>query len=261
MVDYTTALKTYFKLKTKYEKKYSSKKAKILNNAELSKKEKMKKIKNLKMNCINCKRPVGTIFKDENRQYICICGSTDSPCELKIILQKSQTYNLLNLKEDTNKMLQQNINDLLKTKLDLIFGFIDEITLEDTYSDQKEAYDSNLNQLNLIKDNIEDQTNMNERNKNVHDLNIELYETVQQLKSTMATYMETKNPGLLKDAMEQYTDIYEKTELLRNNKYRMIFMEHEDNEPTNPLYLKTKVNAIQDYEIELVNPDVIEFNV
>ena len=98
-------------------------------------------------------------------------------------------------------------------------------------------------------------------NNRIIELNIELYENIQLLKNTMKEFEITRNSGLLKDCIEQYQDIYEKTELLRNNKYAEIFMEHEDDDPTKPMYLKTRINSIQDYELELREPEVVEFNV
>lgn len=260
MVEYYTALKSFFKLKTAYEKKYSSKKSKILNDSSLSKKEKFNKIKNIKMKCIHCKQNGGNVFVDKNMEYKALCGA-ETPCDFKIILSKPITYNLLDLKDDFNHNIKQDIFDILKTKLDLIFGFIDEETLDDKYMSLKDGYNGNLEQYNLINDNIEDQTNMIERTKNIKELNIELYENIQLLKNTMKEFEITRNSGLLKDCIEQYQDIYEKTELLRNNKYAEIFMEHEDDDPTKPMYLKTRINSIQDYELELREPEVVEFNV
>ena len=56
------AFNEYYKLKNKYENDYNKDKQKLIKNKTMSWKEKRNEFKQLKPKCINCKRPVGTIF-------------------------------------------------------------------------------------------------------------------------------------------------------------------------------------------------------
>lgn len=57
IMDVKEALNEYFKLKFKYETQNNANKKKILNNANLSNREKRAEFLKLKPKCINCKRP------------------------------------------------------------------------------------------------------------------------------------------------------------------------------------------------------------
>ena len=98
------ALNEYYKLKNKYESDFNKDKQKIIKNKGLSWKEKKSEFKQLKPKCINCKRPVGTIFSvkhlgkenDDSRELKAICGSLTEPCNLNITINPGVTYNLIN---------------------------------------------------------------------------------------------------------------------------------------------------------------------
>ena len=83
-------LNDYYKLKNNYENEILKEKKKIIKNQELSWKEKRNEFKSFKPKCINCKRPVGTIFsikyntEVEFRELKAICGSRTDPCNLNI---------------------------------------------------------------------------------------------------------------------------------------------------------------------------------
>ena len=53
------AINNYYKLKEIYESKINQNKIKIINNPQLTKKEKEVKFKNIKKLCVNCKKEGG----------------------------------------------------------------------------------------------------------------------------------------------------------------------------------------------------------
>ena len=93
------ALNEYYKLKSNYENENYKNKKVIMNNKELSKREKQREFQRLKPKCINCKRVGGTLFtntikdKDDDtkikniRTLKAICGVHENPCNLKIIIE------------------------------------------------------------------------------------------------------------------------------------------------------------------------------
>ena len=60
--DFMDAQNSYYKLKEAYEDKYNKAKMKIIKNQALSTREKQQKFKQIKQNCIYCKKDGGSIF-------------------------------------------------------------------------------------------------------------------------------------------------------------------------------------------------------
>jgi hypothetical protein len=97
------AFNEYYKLKNKYETNYNKDKQKIIKSKTMSWKEKRSEFKQLKPKCINCLRPVGTIFSikhsgnsnDDFRELKAICGSLTEPCTLNININAGVTYNIM----------------------------------------------------------------------------------------------------------------------------------------------------------------------
>jgi hypothetical protein len=90
-------LNTYYKMKSEYEEANLKNRNKIMKNQNLSWKEKRTEYKKLKPKCINCKRPVGSIFSsvynpDENgRKLMAVCGDRANPCPLNITINLGET--------------------------------------------------------------------------------------------------------------------------------------------------------------------------
>lgn len=126
----TEALDTYYSLKSQYENEQLKQKNKIINNPDLSKREKQREYKKLKPKCVNCKRPVGTVFstfydeKEDGRKMKSVCGDKVKPCNLNIEINLGKIICL----EDFLAMDEQDISELkieiIKDKNDLIFGYI-----------------------------------------------------------------------------------------------------------------------------------------
>ena len=142
-ITYDDALKYYYEFKQKYEKKYNTRKAKIINDSSKSKKQKQDNIKNLKMACISCKRPVGTTFEDKDRTLIAVCGDQQSPCKLNIKLKKSHTLLTDNYIPHLLDEKQTLESDIIRLKLSFLFGFIDEEELTHVFDELKSKLSEN----------------------------------------------------------------------------------------------------------------------
>ena len=90
MISFNEALNNYYQFKTLYETSYNKEKRDIINNKKLSWNEKRSNFQKLKQKCINCKRPVETIFsrKFNDDGYSgfttlsAVCGDRIKPCKL-----------------------------------------------------------------------------------------------------------------------------------------------------------------------------------
>jgi hypothetical protein len=257
MTDYDKALETYFTLKQAYEQKYMTKKARIIKDGDLSKREKRKKIRAIKLPCVGCHKKVGTIFEDKDRQYVAMCGDPKAPCDFKIVIQKSTTLNLIELRDQMIKANTDNEFDIIKMKLALLFGFVDEESLSILFQELKEKYKENTEQLDLIDKFLTENLDLVQRKENIKELNVEFYETVKSIKLMMSEYLATKNPGLVKDAVEILTDTLDDILFnLRENKYRDMFM--ETNEDGNRVLIQRE-NGPSDLEFIMTDGEVLEF--
>jgi hypothetical protein len=84
----------------------------------------------IKPKCVNCKRPVGSIFStkvdDDGRHLIAICGDRTAPCLFNININLGLVENIrdnLNSDEDS---LSQNKREIIIDKNDMLFGYITE---------------------------------------------------------------------------------------------------------------------------------------
>jgi hypothetical protein len=126
------AFNEYYKLKNKYDSDYNKDKQKIIKNKTMSWKEKRNEFKQLKPKCINCKRPVGTIFsikksgdpKNDFRELKAICGSLTEPCTLNININAGVTYNILDHIKELEKDVENYKNEIIEYKNKLLFGYI-----------------------------------------------------------------------------------------------------------------------------------------
>jgi hypothetical protein len=134
--DFNDALKKYYRLKNEYEESLNDNKKKIMNSAGLSLKEKRIEFHKLKRKCVNCKRPVGTIFNtkfsnDEtsyiikkDRHLIALCGDRDDPCPLNIDINLGATDDIRNIVIKYEKELNEFKNKIIIDKNELLFGYI-----------------------------------------------------------------------------------------------------------------------------------------
>jgi len=128
--EFLEGLDTYYSLKAQYEEEAKKQKNKIINNPNLSKREKQREFKKLKPKCVHCKRPVGTFFStfydeaEEGRKIKAICGDKAKPCELNIEINLGKPIRL----DDYLAMDEADISELkleiIKDKNELIFGYI-----------------------------------------------------------------------------------------------------------------------------------------
>jgi len=86
-INYVEAIHEYFRLKAQYETSVYKLKKTAYQSVK-SKKEGKKRAQAVKPKCINCKRPVGTIFSTKDERCIAVCGDSVQPCKLNIELYK-----------------------------------------------------------------------------------------------------------------------------------------------------------------------------
>tara|TARA_B100001063_G_C16682532_1_gene512579 strand:- start:61 stop:855 length:795 start_codon:yes stop_codon:yes gene_type:complete len=259
-ITYEDALNYYYSYKQKYEKKYNSRKGKIINDSSLSKKQKQSKIKTIKMPCISCKKAVGTTFEDKNRTLTAVCGNQESPCKLNIQIKKADTFftdtyipSLLVEKHSLE-------NDIIRLKLAFLFGFIDGDELRSVFDELKEKIGDNTELLELSESFLKDSLELEARREQIRVLNVEKYNNIKEIKNMMGEFIVTKDASMLKDVVTiNIENMEEVMEKLRANKYREMFVEIDHSEQGNIVRLIQNENSISDKEYEVNDGDVLQY--
>lgn len=262
MSDYESLLGEYFELKTNYEESYRVKKASIINKRDLSKKQKRKLVESLKVKCIGCKRSVGTTFFDKDRTYGAICGDSEKPCTLNILLKKPSVININDILPSFNNEISNNEFNIKIMKLYLLFGLITEEELIQLYETEKDEYSSNSDFKEQLEQTLDTQTNQTYRQEQIKLLKEELHGEIKELKENMRDYLVNENRDGLNNALEIYTDNIEGIlKRLRDNKYATTIIEehYEKLDELPKILIKNKENIINDYEVVVEDAEIIHF--
>jgi hypothetical protein len=129
--------------KTKYETK--AKEAR--NNARekavnlgLDEKHARKMARELRPKCVNCKRPVGTIFKMREDRLLAYCGDSKDPCPLKIEIFKGRFESDDQFANYTAKSLLETKEQIICQKMDVLFNYSSEEETVTKFKDLIEEY-------------------------------------------------------------------------------------------------------------------------
>lgn len=145
----------FYTKKKRYDAKINKKKGDIRDNPDLSLEEKRTAYKNIKMNCIKCKRPVGTIFLTSKRQLIAKCGDESQPCSLDIRVNLGTYENIPILMEGLKHDINLAKMNISKIKLDLLFNLIDEDKMEESFTMMKDLYKRLIEAKGTVDDQIQ----------------------------------------------------------------------------------------------------------
>jgi hypothetical protein len=264
--DYLDALNNYYKLKTNYENSYNKEKTNIINNNNLSLKEKRTEYKNYKPKCINCKRPVGTLFtrsydeKEFNRILRAVCGDIQDPCSLNITLNNGYFDTIPNIIKIDEKDIDNLKISLIKDKNNLLFGYITtEKALENFEKIKSDIIDiaSSLESIQKLWMNINDNK---ERKTNLKKKQEEAYIIIDNIKKLINDSSKTNNTSFINDAVTIYVNqlnpILKQIIDLKYKVNRVDFIEEE-----NIYRLVQQENSIVNLEFDYGNPEIITYNI
>ena len=161
MKEYIKVYEKYYKLKNDYEEKKKKKKKNIMKASDIPMEKKIFKIKNIKMNCIQCGKGGGTKFFNEDRVLYARCNA-DVPCDLNIELNISKTYFLpKNLKENVD-YLNELKKQIIITKLNYLFDLEKDDITSQKFKVKKEEFVTVEKQAETIKKLLEQQLSLTE---------------------------------------------------------------------------------------------------
>jgi len=143
------AMTKYYELKMKYDNEITKIKTKIKDEFKTVR-EKRRAFNKIKPKCVNCHRPVKTIFKTiynpttTSRNLIAKCGDLEKPCGLNININIGHCEILtdsIKLYEDSLNVLK---NDIIKEKNMVLFGYVSDYNAVENFETMKDRFISYL---------------------------------------------------------------------------------------------------------------------
>jgi len=260
---YIEQVNEYYKLKSRYESLIEKEKKKLLNAKHLSLREKRNEYEQIKHKCINCKRPVGSIFnvkynsETDSRELRAVCGDKINPCPLNIFINLGYFETYSESITDIENIIKSDKNKIITYKNDLLFGYIttEEALakfeqIKDNISDYSKILSHELTKYNEIIDNPEEK-------KQLHAKTIESFENINKIKESIERFNNTNDTQFVKDAVDLYVGtLTPQLKEIMNFKYKYCQVEMLDD---NNYHLIQKKNTIEQLEYALVEPSVHSF--
>jgi hypothetical protein len=268
MISINEALNNYYEFKTIYETSYNKEKRDIINNKKLSWNEKRSRFQKLKPKCINCKRPVGTLFSrkftsdnsGEFKTLLAVCGDRVKPCKLNINIKLENVETLEAHIKDLDDSIQEDKNLIIKKKNELLFGYITTETAINIFDDFKTNLNDSYELKNFFLELLISKTDNEEKKKELRQLLAEYYVTIQNISQDIKDANTDHNIQLIEDTIRNnYVDLLMSKpgtsespaqigvlEKIRNLKYAYCNVEY--NEDTNKYHLIQKKTTIESLE-------------
>jgi hypothetical protein len=219
------AIAIFYKLKGRYDKEGDKIKQKIINRDDLTMAEKRDLFQTQKRKCINCKRPVGTIFKTTKDEMVALCGAQQRsdggdgenvPCNLDIKIIKGDVVQLPNYVSELKKTHEKLITAIMKVKYNLLFKYANEEETVSDFEKSKDEFDKNATLYDLYKTKLIQITSLLEKRERISVTDLQLTEFVKETKDFVEESVQTGNVQLIKDVVELY--ITRIMDVLRENR-------------------------------------------
>ena len=229
-IDYMEALNEYFKLKSNYEQKLREKRRKEYHKGS-DKKDKVRRVSTVKPKCVNCHRPVGTIFATDANGYTAICGDKNSPCKLNIKLLRGNFEPHEAILTEFKSSIDDVKERIIKLKMFTLFNYISEATSTkqfkkelDEYNTFSAVYKDELHKFNELYNSSHKSDLIRSKSSAIHEIQL----TIRKL---LDDYEKTDNSELLKTAIYTYkTDLMPEIANLSRFKYDITEMNNNETE-------------------------------
>lgn len=231
---YLEALDKYYEMKDQYETSINNEKKKIIAIPNLSWKEKRIKYGELRPKCVNCGRPVGSVFSckevdDFERILSAVCGDKENPCPFNIKINLAETHDLRSLIKEEEEELKKHKQNIIMDKNDFLFGYItseqavkrfEEIREKVVTATENSQYFLTL--FNVI-------TDSSKKREVLDKVKTELYTNIENIKKMITDYDKTQNKQFITDAVEIYVnDMTPRLKKLMATKYAKSYVDYMD---------------------------------
>jgi hypothetical protein len=267
MTTYIEQLNEYYKLKEKYELSKEKLKNNILYSDERRKtswKEKRLEYEQLKPKCINCKRPVGSIFTQKYDKEIgsrilkAMCGDRVNPCPLNIVINPGYYDSYANSIRDMENIIKKYKNEIIIDKNKLLFGYIKSEDAIVNFEKNKINISEYTGLLSFELNNYMEVIDNPDKKKELNRKTEEAFDLIASIKETMEKYDETNDTQFVKDVVELYVNsLTPKLNDILHLKYKYCSVEAHEYDST--LNLIQRKNAPVDLEFPLVEPEIVQY--
>jgi hypothetical protein len=262
--EFNEAVKKYYRLKNEYEESFQNQKKKILSMNALSLKEKRSEYRKLKKKCVNCKRPVGTIFNTKvegdsdyvakDRHLIALCGDRNDPCPLNIDINLAATTSLQDFLSNIEKQLNNYKNQVIRDKNDLLFGYITSAQAVEKFDEIKNYIKDSTELFDLYFEFYNDIIDNPKKKEEYQVLMTSFYENVDSFKSMIDEFDGTGITQYVIEAVELYkNEILPQTEKIMGKTYAYSGVDYDEDDKT--YHLDQKKHTIKQFEIDYGNSD------
>jgi hypothetical protein len=212
-------------MKQSYEKSVYDTKKREYRKAP-TKKMARQMIAQIRPKCVNCKRPVGSIFETNERTYLARCGDAKNPCDFDIKIHAGEFGNLNQLYKDFSEECQTIKQEIIMQKMDTLFQYIDEKTAVQKFKTQLESF----TQTNTFLKELEQEYNsiyFNEDQKEKIENKLQKISEIQErFRQLLIEYKKQDNEMVLKDAMHIYVnELTPEIKNLQHMKYATLEMD------------------------------------
>lgn len=218
--DINDALEEYYRLKNIYDGKNNQEKKKILRNKGVYKISKKQALSELKPVCVACGKVGGTTFKQDKTKLYAICNASP-PCTLDIEIDRGEYEQIAELYKLVDKNFQDSRVDIIKTKLDMLFGYISEEQAVAKFASQKEDFDISQKEIAHFNDAF---SNIIQSKRNTV-ASVEIKNNIEKIKSKINDYInmyndESGTPSIVNDIVQTYiNELYPEVIKLRKLVY------------------------------------------
>lgn len=265
--DTKEAIDGYYRLKNAYEAKILKTKRKILRDKSLYKTAKMQALAELKPLCISCSKEGGTAFREEGTKLYANClakKSSKYECVLDIEIDRGSFEPITKLYKINKELFEESRVNIIKTKLDVLFGYLTEEQAVINFGGQKENFVLAQSRIKEIHDVFTNILQSDRNKKAIDDTKISMALIVEQLNDLLVQYRETGQHSFINDAMQTYVnDLYPEANKLRMLSYAKNEIECNDG-IAGPTMCEDTYHLIQDpylyseSEIELIKPVILK---
>ena len=262
-LNYEEALDKYFKLKTKYETDVKQKRRTAYKRGA-NRKDKIARAAAVRPRCINCKRPVGSIFSTDINGYRAMCGDKDHPCKLDIKLNRGN-FELSEAILGTFRYALDDTKDrIIKLKMDTLFNYVSESTSSKLFKKKMEDFNKDSKIYKEELDRYNDLYN-NTHNHELYKSKMEtIYELQKNIRTLLAEYANTGDQNVLTIAVVTHkNDLMPEIENLRRLKYDIteINIETNMNSPDISNLFQSEVAMSRCEYLYGESPSVVKFSI
>ena len=222
------AIEEYYVLKNKYESKNNQDRKKILqqDKGKISKKQALAA---LVPACVACAKAGGTIFRQEKTKLFAVCNAV-SPCTLDIEIDRGHYEKITDLYKIVSENYQVSRSDIIKTKLDMLFGYINEEEATAIFIEKKEDFDESQRELQVFDNMFADIFQSKRNSTDIAKIKMD----IGKIKGTISEFAQMYDddagtPSIVSDIVQIYiNELYPEVKKLQSVVYKKNVIECSD---------------------------------